>query len=136
MHVKRSKVCAGEEEVFPVSGNRFRGWIVRADKNDRCDHTDAEVKTHLQGCLAEGGRRDGECPPTQRGRPRDSSRPRVIDVQIEGPRSWIVDSSYPVSVQAGEDCNGSLLCADGFARVGDGQLEREGPGTLIRVFGS
>ena len=113
-----------------MSGNRFRGWIVRADKNDRCDHTDAEGKTYLQGCLAEGGRRDGECPPTPPG------RPPVIYFKIESARSWVVDSYNPLSLKAGEDCNGSLLCADGFARVGDGQLEREGPGTLIRVFGS
>lgn len=35
VHVKRPKVYAGEEEVFPVSRSCLRGWIVRADENDR-----------------------------------------------------------------------------------------------------
>ena len=135
MHVEVPEIHTGQEEVFPVSANRFRGRIVRADENDRCEWSDAEGNAHLEGRLTEAGRRDGGRPPAKRRRPRDSSRRRVIDVQLEGPWGWVVDSSHPVSVQAREDCNGLLSCGTGSASISDSQSDLESTGALVRVFG-
>ena len=65
MHVEVPEIHTGQEEVFPVSGNRFRGRIVCPDENDRCEWSDAEGNAHLEGRLTEAGRRDGGRPPAK-----------------------------------------------------------------------